>query len=403
MKRKEFYILKGLIMFICMGTIYSWSVFQKPLITALESTYGTEISSTMASMPYTVFLLAYAFSMPVAGRFIKKISPKIIAGFGSILIGTAWIMAAYADSIYKIIATYGLLGGIGVGIVYGVPMAVVSEWFPEKKGFAVGLTLLGFGLSPFITAPLANKFIENFGVFQAFKILGLSFILILTTLSMTLNFPAQNTKIQNFSTDSKSEFLPSQMLKTRTFYSLWLCFAIGTFSGLMVIGLSGVYAQEIINMSSAKAAIFTSMFAIFNGIGRPLFGFITDKLGTKKAVYISYGLIITASVLSILFAENTIIFFISFSLMWLNLGGWLAIAPTSASNIFGKENYPSNFGILFTAYGIGALCQGFVSGFVKETFNSYVFIFYPIIFLCIIGLIVNTFILREKVKNTALI
>lgn len=402
MKRREFYILKGLVMFICMGTIYSWSVFQKPLVEALQSTYGTEISSTLASMPYTVFLLAYAFSMPLAGRFIKKISPKIIAGFGSILIGTAWIMAAYADSIYKIIATYGLLGGIGVGIVYGVPMAVVAEWFPEKKGFAVGLTLLGFGLSPFITAPLANKFIENFGVFSAFKILGLSFILILTALSMTLNFPVQNTNNQNFSTDSQSEFLPSQMLKTRTFYSLWFCFAIGTFSGLMVIGLSGVYAQEIINMTPSKAAIFTSLFALFNGIGRPLFGAITDKLGTKKAVYISYFLIISASILSILFSGNTFIFFISFSIMWLNLGGWLAIAPTSASNIFGKENYPSNFGIVFTAYGIGALCQGFVSGYIKETFNSYVYIFYPIILLCIIGLVVNTFILREKVKNTAI-
>jgi MFS family permease len=281
-------------------------------------------------------------------------------------------------------------------------MAVVAEWFPEKKGFAVGLTLLGFGLSPFITAPLANKFIENFGVFSAFKILGLSFILILTALSMTLNFPVQNTNNQNFSTDSQSEFLPSQMLKTRTFYSLWFCFAIGTFSGLMVIGLSGVYAQEIINMTPSKAAIFTSLFALFNGIGRPLFGAITDKLGTKKAVYISYFLIISASILSILFSGNTFIFFISFSIMWLNLGGWLAIAPTSASNIFGKENYPSNFGIVFTAYGIGALCQGFVSGYIKETFNSYVYIFYPIILLCIIGLVVNTFILREKVKNTAI-
>lgn len=133
MRRREFYIISGLIMFLCMGTIYSWSVFQKPLIEALFDKYGVVVSSTMAVMPYTIFLVSYSFSMPIAGRFIKKINPKYISMFGAILVGLGWILASYSRSIEFTIVTYGLLGGIGVGTIYGVPMAVVGEWFPEKK------------------------------------------------------------------------------------------------------------------------------------------------------------------------------------------------------------------------------------------------------------------------------
>lgn len=396
MKKREFYIVSGLVMFLCMGTIYSWGVFQKPLVDALKGIHDVEISSTQASMPYTVFLLCYAFSMPVAGRFIKKVNPKILAIIGSICISIAWILASFATSIEWVTGTYGVLGGIGVGIVYGIPMAVVAEWFPDRKGFAVGCTLLGFGLSPFITAPLANKLIETVGVFSAFKFLGIAFAVILSLLSMTLKFPPKVEGSHDEVEDLEGEYTSSEMMKTTTFYVMWLCFVIGTFSGLMTIGLSSTYAQEIVLLSPTKAAMFTSFFAIFNGVGRPLFGALTDKFGTKKTITISYSLIILAGVLSIAFKGNIVIFGISFAIMWLNLGGWLAIVPASAINLFGKNHYTSNYGILFTAYGIGALSQGFVSGYIKESFGSYGYIFYPVIAACVFGLIISNIFIKQK-------
>lgn len=396
MKRREFYIISGLIMFLCMGTIYSWGVFQKPLVDALKGIHDVHISSTQASMPYTVFLLCYAFSMPIAGKFIKKINPKILAIIGSICISVAWILASFATSIEWVIATYGILGGIGVGIVYGIPMAVVAEWFPDRKGLAVGCTLLGFGLSPFITAPLANKLIETVGVFSAFKYLGVKFAIILSLLSLTLKFPPKEEGSHDETQNLVGEYTPSEMIKTSTFYAMWLCFVIGTFSGLMTIGLSSTYAQEIVLLSPAKAAIFTSFFAIFNGIGRPIFGALTDKFGTKKTITISYSLIIFAGILSITFKGNIIAFAISFAIMWLNLGGWLAIVPASAINLFGKIHYTSNYGILFTAYGIGALSQGLIGGYTKEHFGSYAYIFYPVIAACIFGLIISNLFIKPK-------
>ncbi|MCQ8213479.1 OFA family MFS transporter [Cetobacterium somerae] len=399
MKRREIYIITGLIMFLCMGTIYSWGVFQRPLIKILEETNGKHISSTMAGMPYTIFLFFYAFSMPVAGLFIKKINPKILAILGSFLIGLAWILAGFAKSIEFIIITYGILGGIGVGVIYGIPIAVVTEWFPDKKGFSVGLTLLGFGLSPFLTAPLASELIIKFGVFSTFKILGILFLIILTLLSLFLKFP-DKTEYENANKNIEffNETTSKNMIKTTKFYALWICYMIGTFCGLMIIGISSSYAQEIIGITPLKAAFFTSFFAIFNGIGRPLFGAITDKLGTKNAITISYITIIFAGIMSLLFKTNIFIFMLSFSIIWLNLGGWLSIAPASTVNIFGKINYTSNYGILFTAYGIGAITQGFVGGYFKETFGSYNYIFYPIVISCILGLIIARVFIKDIKK-----
>ncbi len=399
MKRREFYILSGLVMFLCMGTIYSWGVFQKPLISALNENHGVYISSTMASMPYTIFLLFYAFSMPVAGRFIKKINPKVLAIFGSILISIAWIMAGFANSIGFIVATYGVLGGIGVGIVYGIPMAVVTEWFPDKKGFAVGLTLLGFGLSPFVTAPIASALITKFGVFSAFKILGVAFAIVLSLLSLTLKFPEKKVDMGGKGIEASLNYNPQEMLKTTTFYAMWICFVIGTFSGLMMIGLSSSYAQEAIGLTPENAALFTSFFAIFNGIGRPIFGALTDKLGTRKTIFISYTLIITAALLSLAFTNNVIIFAIAFGIFWMNLGGWLAIVPASAVNLFGRVNYTINYGILFTAYGIGALLQGFIGGFIKETFGSYTYVFFPVIIFCVVGLLIASVFIGKEIKK----
>lgn len=394
MKRREFYIISGLIMFLCMGTIYSWSVFQKPLIDTLLREYGLNISSTMAVMPYTVFLVAYSFSMPIAGRYIKKIKAKYLSMIGAILIGLAWILASYSRSIEGLIMTYGLLGGIGVGTVYGVPMAVVGEWYPEKKGFAIGLTLLGFGLSPFITAPLANKLIENIGVFNSFRVLGISFIIILSLLSLLLKFPENMTS--QVMKDREKNLAPREMLRTKSFYALWFSFVVGTFTGLMMIGLSSVYAQEVISLSPSQAALCTSFFAIFNGIGRPIFGALNDKLGSKKTIFISYVLIIISATLSLIIEKNIYIFILTFAIFWLNLGAWLAIAPASTNKLFGPKNYAANFGILFTAYGIGAIIQGLISGYIKEHFGSYEYIFYPIILFAIIALVVSQIFINEK-------
>lgn len=385
----------GMLIFMCLGTVYSWSIFRKPL----ESVWG--LTSTESGMPYSIFLIFYALAMPIAGLLIDKLGPKVMAIGGGTILALGWFVSGYVDNITILILTYGVMGGMGVGIVYGVPMAVAARWYPEKKGLAVGLTLAGFGLSPFVTAPLSRKLISNYGVFDTFKILGISFFVIIFLLSLALRFPHEDeikTIEKNKNIDDNMDL--KKVLKDGRFYILWICYVIGTFAGLMAIGISSPVAEEIIMLDSAHAATAVAIFAIFNGIGRPLFGTLTDKFGSRVSASISYVIIITASIIMMYAKEGmTFSYFIGFSMFWLILGGWLAIAPTAVSNKFGAKYYTQNYGVMFTAYGVGAVLGGFVSGKIRDIYGSYHYVFIPTMAAAFVGLILIQFLKNKEKEN----
>jgi MFS family permease len=304
------------------------------------------------------------------------------------------------SSIEALVFTYGVLGGLGVGIVYGAPMAIAAKWFPEKKGFFVGLTLAGFGLSPFITAPVSELLIEQYDLFYTFKILGFVFLGILLLLTIPLRFPNKGEVKANAASEkegSSSDLNLSRILRSGRFYILWISFIIGAFSGLMAIGISSPVAQEIIGLDATVGSLAVALFAIFNGLGRPVFGLITDKLQFKKTALISFSLIMAASGLMLFSGEGTvIIYLVSFSLFWFLFGGWLAIAPTAVSHMFGAKNYARNYGILFTAYGVGAFLGNLVAGAIKDTFGSYQFVFYSTLIAGFAGILLVTFSEKSK-------
>lgn len=390
--RRWLYIPLGLIIFMCMGTIYSWSIFRKPIETAFN------IGATESGLPYMFFLVFYAGAMPFAGSYMDKYGPRTMTLIGGVLIAIGWFLSGFTSSIILLTISYGVIGGMGVGIAYGAPMAVAAKWFPDKEGLAVGLTLGGFGLSPFVTAPAASWLIGQFGVFTTFKVLGASFLIIITLLSIPLKFPEQNnTKSKKTKKENLSlEIEPKNMLKSKSFYALWTTFVIGTIVGLMAIAISGPVAEELINLSASEASIYVSLFAIFNGIGRPFFGALTDKLKAKKTAIISFSLIIIASFLMIInHSGSALLYFISFAIFWLNLGGWLAIAPAATSYFFGKKNYSQNYGYLFTAYGVGAVIGNLFSGSIRDIMGSYQFVFYPTLIIAALGILI-AFLFLEK-------
>jgi len=391
-KKRWLYIPLGLIIFMCMGTIYSWSIFRTPI----ENSFN--IGATESGLPYMFFLVFYALAMPFAGSYMDKYGPRLMTIMGGLLISIGWFLSGFTTSITFLTISYGVIGGTGVGIAYGAPMAVAAKWFPDKEGLAVGLTLGGFGLSPFITAPAANWLIMNFGAFTTFKILGVLFAVIITLLALPLKFPAEDNQISQNKNNTKTnlEIDPKNMFKSRSFYALWTTFVIGTIIGLMAIAISGPVAEELINLDSATASIFVSFFAIFNGIGRPIFGALTDKLKAKKTAIISFSLIILASLLMIINnSANPVLYFIAFAIFWLNLGGWLAIVPAATSYFFGKKNYIKNYGYLFTAYGVGAVIGNLLSGSIRDIMGSYYFVFYPTLILAALGIIVALLFLKK--------
>lgn len=392
-KKRWTLIPAGMLIYICLGTVYSWSIFRKPLESILK------IGAVQSGLPYMIFLALFSILMAVSGRFIDKYPPKLIIAIGGLVLGIGWLLSGFTQNIELITITYGILGGGGVGIVYGVPIAVISRWFPDKKGLAMGLVISGFGLSPFITAPLARQLIEIYGPFQTFKIFGLSFLIIIIILGLLFKFPSKEfTLIKNDKNISSIDLDTKEMLKNIKFYGLWICYVIGTLIGLMIIGISSPIGEELIKLEPKFIARLISLFAIFNALGRPLFGWLTDRISPLKSSILSYILVIFASILILISQGNNLhIYILAFCLFWLNLGAWLAIAPASTIIFFGQRHYSRNYGVVFTAYGVGALLGVLISGILRDIFGSYLYVFYLLFFLGILGILIALFTLKDKV------
>ncbi len=391
-EKKWIYIPLGVLIFMCLGTIYSWSVFDQPL----EKMF--EVGATESGLPYMAFLASYAIVMPIAGGYIDKYGPKLLTIIGGAIVALGWILSGFAMNIYFLILTLGIIYGSGVGIVYGAIIAAIAKWFPKRKGLAVGLTLGGFGLSPFITAPLANWLISNFGILTAFIILGISFGLIIITLGFPFKFPdSDKTEAEEDSNaDDSKNLTTKEMIKTPKFYFLWFCFILGTLIGLMAIRITGPVGRDIIGLSSQTAALFVSFFAIFNGLGRPLFGWLTDRFGTMITIIISYTSILLAGVVMLVNGDGSVVLYaIAFALFWLNLGGWLAIAPAATAQFFGPKHYGKNYGFLFTGYGVGAVIGTSLSGHLRDLLGSYIYVFYPVTALMVFGILLTVLMIKS--------
>ena len=182
------FVLAGMLMNVCLGTVYAWSVFRAP-VAKLFSTADVPITAKQTLWPFMLFLALFTVLMPISGRIVQKVHPRTVSLVGSLIVAAGWILSGYATGMPWLYLTYGVLAGTGVGIVYGIPIAVVTKWFPDIKGLAVGLTVLGFGVSALVTAPLAQALIETKGILNTFFILGIGFLVALVLMSLILRFP----------------------------------------------------------------------------------------------------------------------------------------------------------------------------------------------------------------------
>jgi MFS family permease len=287
---------------------------------------------------------------------------------------------------------YGVIGGIGVGIAYGVPVAVAARWFPDRRGTAVGLTLLGFGFSAFITANIAGYLIGTAGVMNTFRIFGIAFIVLIILLSLPLRFPSAGWRPAGWTPpvpkpgEEVCECDRSAMIRTPAFYGLWFCYFIGCLAGLMAISIAKPVGTEI-GIATGLATLLVGFFAIFNGGGRPVFGALTDRFTPRNTAIVSFVLIAFASTLLWL-VPSVGVYIFSFALLWGCLGGWLAIAPTATASYFGTCDYPRCYGVVFLAYGAGAIAGPQLAGFIKTTTGNYLGVFPYVLILSLLGILV---------------
>jgi OFA family oxalate/formate antiporter-like MFS transporter len=394
----------GLVINLCLGSVYSWSVFVNPLTEYFSTQFGQTVTANDVLMPYSLILAVFAVTMALTGKYVETHGPRKITILGCVLTGLGWLSASTVSSLLMLSLFYGVIGGIGIGIAYGATVAVAARWFPDRRGLAVGITVFGVGFSAFITANLAGYFIAAYGVMSTFRLFGIGIIILTVPLALPLAFPPAGWKPTGWKSPLFGEGGPvacecnrQEMMKTPAFYSLWICYFIGCTAGLMAISISNPVGTELVQIGSGLATALVGFFAIFNGGGRLVFGFLTDRINPGYTAMLSFVLIALAS-LAMWQAQVIEVYIPAFAVLWGCLGGWLAIAPTATASYFGTCDYPRCYGVVFLAYGAGAIAGPQLAGFIHTSTGNYLGVFPWVSALAIIGLLIAA-ILMKLPKN----
>lgn len=388
----------GLVINLCLGAVYSWSVFVGPLTEYFSTDLGQAVTANDVLLPYSVILAVFAVTMALTGRYVESHGPRRITMIGGILAGLGWLLASTASSIFLLSLTFGVIGGIGIGIAYGATVAVAARWFPDRRGLAVGLTVFGVGFSAFITANLAGYFIDLYGVMSTFRIFGIGIIIVTLPLALPLAFPPEGWRPAGWNPKSPGEHAVCEcnrreMVRTSAFYGLWICYFIGCMAGLMAVSISKPVGTELLQIETGLATFLVGFFAIFNGGGRLLFGVLTDRLDPRNTALLTFALIALAS-LAMWQVPVTAVYIITFAVLWLCLGGWLAIAPTATASYFGTCDYPRCYGLVFLAFGAGAIAGPQLAGFIRTETGTYLGVFPWAFALAIVGFVVAWILMR---------
>lgn len=383
------YLALGFVTNVMLGTAYSWSVFTRPL----KEEFGATDFGAM--LPMALALATFSVGMVFAGRLVDRVGPRRVAVVGGILVAAGYMLSALMAvspwPILTLTVTYGVLVGIGIGFSYNPPIPTAIRWFPDRKGLATGIVVMGFGLSPLFTAPLADALITSYGVPAAFLALGALFLVVLVPLGSRLRFPPEDWQAPPPRTPSRRTWAPvaemgaRAMLRTPAFWSAWLLYALGTAGGFMVIGKAKPIAEELGQVSGVLAVGAVMVLAVFNSLGRPLFGRMADVHGIRRTLPAMYVVLLGAMAL-LAVATSYAGLSIGIAATGMVFGGFLAVMPAIATYFFGTKHLGTNYGLLFTGYGLGALVALFAIGPIHDAFGTYVPAFYAGIALSAAGL-----------------
>ncbi|WP_022664884.1 L-lactate MFS transporter [Desulfospira joergensenii] len=366
----------GLGINLALGILYTWSIFKmaiKDSIVAKDGLFNWSLASL--NDPYAVCCLVFAFAMIFAGRIQDRISPRITAVIGGILTGSGLILIAFSTSWIVWILGFGILMGLGLGFGYASATPPAIKWFPPAKtGMIAGLVVAGFGLASVYIAPLAIYLIERFGLSQSMLIFGVAFMIIVSLLAQLLVNPPEGyvpegkAKSASASAPKLVDFSPGEMMKTSAFYKLWIMFCVGSGAGLMIIGsVAGMAKQGM----GQLAWVVVALMAVGNASGRVVAGILSDRIGRANTLFIM--LTFQAAVISsLMFISPDQVFYLvlAAALIGFNYGTNLSLFPSATKDFFGLKNFGVNYGLVFSAWGVGGFIFPRVSQMIVAYTNS---------------------------------
>lgn len=372
---------------LALGVLYTWSVISKGVP---EGWGWTELDK---SLPYAVACLVFCLVMVPAGRLQDRIGPRVVATLGGLLVGAGLILASTTTSPIGYIVGFGILAGAGIGFGYASATPPAVKWFPEgRTGLITGIVVSGFGLASVYAAPLARWLTEAYGLPTMVMSFGIGFLVVVVGLAQVLAppppgfVPPGSRPKTPAAAARKADFTPGEMLRTGPFYLLWFTYACGAGAGLMIISKLAKIAQDQAGLSLGFALV--AVLAVGNGAGRIVAGSVSDKIGRRSTLMTCASLQAVLIVLLAMSREGSflaqpVVLALLSALIGANYGANLALFPAVTKDYYGLANFGVNYGLVFTAWGLGGFALSLLAGKAYDVTRSFDFAYY-----CSAGLLV---------------
>ena len=377
-KNKRWMVLFGGFLLSLMGGMsYAWGSFVLPLV----ENWGW--STAQANLPFTIMIIVFSVTMIPAGWLQDKYGPTKVAMTGAVIFFIGYSLSSlmhYFPSPVWLTLTYGIGVGIACGLTYATIAPTARKWFADRPGFAVSLSVMGFGLAAVVFAPLKKEMIKLWGVNGTLFVLGIFIAVVAFIGARLMKNPPEDWTPPNTNSDSKNNIVstviedipPKEFIKTPKFYILWLALASVIGGGLTAIGLLTAYGEIELQLAPAFAALSVSFYSLANGLGRPVVGWLADRWGTIRVMMGAY--VIQGSVFLMLpwVATNPLRLFVCSLLLGLGYASTFALFPVVVAKLSGTKHLGMNYGLVFSAFGLGAITSLIGSWLLDVTgsFNS---------------------------------
>jgi OFA family oxalate/formate antiporter-like MFS transporter len=372
--------LAGLGINLALGVLYTWSVISK----AIPDNW--EWSETARSLPYSIAVLLFSLMMVPGGRIQDRFGPRTAATLGGILVGLGFIVSSLTTSPVGWMIGFGILLGSGIGFAYSAPIPAAVKWFPpQQTGMISGIVVSGFGLASLYAAPLTQALIESLGISGTVLALGIAFLAIIVGLAQLLIVPPMEYRAQLASQGSlqtsaggratlSPELAPGEVLKSLSFFMMWFMYACGAGAGLMII--SKLAAIGELQAGLKLGFVLVATLALGNGLGRVVTGILSDYIGRRQTLlgcFIFQAILIwlLSTINKDSFLAHPVIMCIISAFIGANFGANLALFPAAAKDYYGLKHFGANYGMLFTAYGVGGFSLALAAGGLYDIYKSF--------------------------------
>ena len=384
---------------LCMMAIsspqYVWALFTKPLLGQVGG------SLAQLQVTFSILIVLQTFFSPFQGFLVDRFGPRLLLSLGALLTGLSWVLSANVHSVSGLYLTYGLLGGLGTGIVYVGVVGLMVRWFPQRRGFAVGMVAAGYGFGAILTTFPISSSLASAGYAQTLTLFGYIIGAVGLIAAQGIKRPPSDSASQPGHPAPKSTGVgPATMLKTPVF---WLMFAMMTMmstSGLMVISQMGAFAKDfgvatvlVWGMAALPLALTIDRFT--NGLTRPFFGWVSDRIGRENTMALAFGLEAIAMFAWLGLREDPLWFVLLSGIVFFGWGEIFSLFPSTLTDTFGTRHATTNYGFLYMAQGVGSILGGPIAALVHQSTGSWVPVFGLMIALDLTAALLAFFVLKS--------